>query len=111
MLTNTVVTNAKGQTVQTIDVGIEDGKSQAILSLFGRMTSSASNWKPASTVLLISNPGWRPNSRLTMRARTQVEMDPDIGEAEWLRKHAQRSNMPVNEEFPEHRQSCQLVSY
>ena len=52
------------------------------------------------TTLLITSPGVRPDRKLSIRACTLVEFDPDIAEAEWLRKYVQREECPINEHFP-----------
>lgn len=100
-----VDTNTKGTPTQKIDVGIEDESGEAILTLFGRMMFSAlKDWDPSNTILLITKPNcWPGSSKLTVSARTMIEVDPlGLGEeVEWLRRLAGWSGAGVNERFPE----------
>ena len=59
-------------------------------------------WQPQKTVLLLSSPKYNPSGRLTATSASQIEVDPDIREAETLRKWVQREHCAVNEPFPEH---------
>lgn len=67
------------------------------------MIPSASDWTPGHTILLISFPGWRSGSRVCLKSRTQIDVEPDVSEAEWLRKWAQREGgkSKANEVWPE----------
>ncbi|KAL2222439.1 hypothetical protein M432DRAFT_538832, partial [Thermoascus aurantiacus ATCC 26904] len=97
----TTVTNAKGHSAEKIDIGIGDESSEAILTLYGRMMCSALRWTPFSTVLLISRANWRRDWCLSVTARTMIEVDPDIVEAEWLRRVAVGASRCVNPAYPE----------
>ena len=56
------------------------------------MTSaSVIDWKPSSTVLLISDPQWNSkNGSMGLSRSTIVDVDPCIPEADWLRTFAGR---------------------
>lgn len=58
---------------------------------------SAENFESNHTVLLISYPGWRPNHKLSIKARTQIDVEPLLPEAEWLRQLAMQANQAINE--------------
>lgn len=94
------VTSKQGQPVTTLSVGICDEISEATLSIYGSLIPSAGAWEQYETILLISSPVKRPGRKLNIKARTLVEIDPDIGEAEWLRRWMQRENCAINENFP-----------
>ncbi|KAL1998817.1 hypothetical protein VTN02DRAFT_5532 [Thermoascus thermophilus] len=97
----TRVTNSKGQPADKIDIGIGDESGEAILTLYGRMMLSALRWTPGSTILLISRVHWRLDWRLSVTARTMIDVDPDIVEAEWLRRAAVGRSRCVNQAYPE----------
>ena len=91
----------KGQHVEKVDVGIADQSGEAILTMFGKMAHSGQRWTPFSTVLLVSRASWNLNSRLSITSRTMIEVDPDIAEAEQLRKSAISANRHVNQPYPD----------
>jgi hypothetical protein len=72
------------------------------LSISGVLTTSAREWEQHKTILLISSPAKHPGGKLSVKARTLVEIDPVIDEAKGLRRWIQRENCPVNEQFPTH---------
>lgn len=94
------VTSKQGRHVTTLTVDICDESCDAALSIYGPLVPSAEVWKQSQTILLISSPGRHPDRRLSVEARTIVELDPDIGEAESLRRWMKRERCPVNEHFP-----------
>ena len=83
-----------------LSIGVCDESSEATLCIYGSVIPSARLWKPYETVLLISSPGKRPGRRLNIKARTLVEIDPDIAEAKLLRRWMQREKCGINERFP-----------
>ncbi|KAK4993460.1 hypothetical protein LTR50_000390 [Elasticomyces elasticus] len=86
------ITNRKGTTSEVISVGIFDDTEEATLTLWGAVTESAAPWKPSSTVLLITNPGWKigRKTHVSLTANTYVDVDPCMLDADWLRKFADR---------------------
>jgi hypothetical protein len=97
---NQSVASTQGNTVTTINVGICDESAETILSIYGSLIPSAREWEQYETTLLISSPGTRPGRKLSVNARTLVEIDPDIAEAESLRRRMKRESCPINEHFP-----------
>ncbi|KAJ9388457.1 hypothetical protein DTO282F9_2715 [Paecilomyces variotii] len=97
----TSVTNSRGQTTEKVDIGVCDESGEAILTLYGMMMLSSRKWTPFSTVLLVSGARWKPTSRLSTTAATTIEVDPDILEAQWLRKSLRRLSMFVNQQYTE----------
>lgn len=65
------------------------------------MMQSARKWTPLCTVLLVSGVRWRPTSRLSITAGTTIEVDPDILEAQCLRKSLQTVSNIVNQKYSE----------
>ncbi|KAL8672372.1 MAG: hypothetical protein Q9168_003168 [Polycauliona sp. 1 TL-2023] len=98
-------TTKKGDVMDLINVMIFDDTCDATLALYGRVASSAAYWKPSHTILLLSNPGFRSDKRptLSISANTYADVDPRLGDAEWLRSFAQRltTREVVNVPFPE----------
>lgn len=86
--------------MSTLSIGICDESTEATLSMYGPLIPSGKSWEQLETILLISSPGRRPGHKLSIKARTLIEVDPDIGDAEWLRRWVQREKCPVNENFP-----------
>jgi hypothetical protein len=64
------------------------------------MMRSALQWTPFSTVLLISGANWKWGSRLTITSRTTIEIDPDMAEAQQLRRVALLAHKHVNPLYP-----------
>ncbi|KAI1980981.1 hypothetical protein LOZ53_005778 [Ophidiomyces ophidiicola] len=92
----------KGEIVEERNVGIADDTGEAVLYLSGRILHSAQNWMPNVTVLLLSNVTWKSNgTRAYISAYSQVEINPDMEEAEWLRRHAKRVSAYINEDVPQ----------
>ncbi|CAL8575583.1 hypothetical protein XPA_001498 [Xanthoria parietina] len=98
-------TNKKGVVVDVVHVMVFDDTCEATLALHGRIAKSAADWKASYTILLLSNPGLRSDKRptLSINANTYADVDPCMGEAEWLRAFAQRlmTREVVNVPFPE----------
>jgi len=91
--------------MEKLDVNVFDDTFQATLTLWNRLCPSASAWKPSHTLLLITNAAFRSEGKLTVTitATTQVEVDPEMRDAEWLRGFAQRltKREHVNQPFPD----------
>ena len=95
-----IATSKEGDPVRTLSVVICDESSEATLSISGPVVSSAILWKEHSTILLLSSPAKRLGHNLTITTRTLIEINPNVSEAEHLRKWIQRENCPINEPFP-----------
>ncbi|KAF2838088.1 hypothetical protein M501DRAFT_992963 [Patellaria atrata CBS 101060] len=97
--------NKKGTTLELVNVIVFDDTAEATLTLWGSAVNSVSPWQVSSTVLLISNPGWRIERRawISLTANTYVDLDPSMTDAEWLRAFAQRLTKRdhINPPFPE----------
>lgn len=88
--------------MERVEVGIADESGEAILVLYDVMMRSALTWTRNSTILLITNANWKDTGcRVFVNAMTFIEVDPDIVEADWLRKHALNTAVYVNQPFPE----------
>ncbi len=91
--------------MDVVHVMVFDDTCEATLALHGRIAKSAADWKASYTILLLSNPGFRSDKRptLSINANTYADVDPCMGEAEWLRAFAQRlmTREVVNVPFPE----------
>ncbi|KAL8971056.1 MAG: hypothetical protein Q9183_001232, partial [Haloplaca sp. 2 TL-2023] len=100
-----IVTTKKGEALEILQVFIFDDTYDARLLLWGRATASAPDWKPYRTILLLSSPGLRADKgpTLSINFATQVDVNPHIKDAEWLRSYAQRVTMreAVNVPFPQ----------
>jgi hypothetical protein len=89
--------------VTNINISIFDHSHQTGFTLWGKMIASAATWTPCSTILLMSNISCSERSWLGIKSDSQIEIDPDIGDAHWLRKKVQRETQKqhVNPAFPE----------
>lgn len=98
------VTSKKGTTSSLVNVVVFDDTAEATLTLWNAAAASAAIWKPSSTILLISNPGWRIETRtwLSLNASTHIEVNPKMADADWLRSFAQRltRRQSTNQPFP-----------
>ncbi|MCJ1432732.1 hypothetical protein MMC27_002089 [Xylographa pallens] len=99
------LTDKKGNPIEKVDVNVFDDTSQATLTLWNHVTDSAASWRPSHTILLITSAAFRDGGKpgISMTSTTQVEVDPDMRDAEWLRVFAQRMTKKehVNQPFPE----------
>lgn len=99
----------KGKQLEMVNVNVFDDTSEATITLWARVASSASSWIPSHTILLLTNPGFKDNRRPTiiLESKTHVDVDPCMADAEWLRNFAQRltKREHVNPPFPE---NCML---
>ena len=90
-----------------------DDTFDATLQLWGYAAASAGPWKPSDTILLLTNPGLKSQGRptITIDQTTQVDVDPFVADAFWLRNFGQSLTKRdhVNPEFPEERKSITLV--
>jgi hypothetical protein len=83
-----------------VSVGVCDQSCRATLTLYLPLISSAQDWQPSRTILLISCAKCLPGGTITTTARTQIEVDPHMTEAASLRRWVQREYCRVNEGFP-----------
>ncbi|MCJ1398080.1 hypothetical protein MMC11_001277 [Xylographa trunciseda] len=99
------LTDKKGNPIEKVDINVFDDTFQATLTLWNHVTTSATSWKPSHTILLITSAAFRDGGRpgISMTSSTQVEVDPSIRDAQWLRAFAQRMTKKehVNQPFPE----------
>lgn len=105
LIVSILVTTKKGNPTEKVDINVFDDTSEATLTLWGCVSTSAAAWKPSHTILLIFSPASTVNGRvwLSLRRGTQVDVDPCMADADWLRGFAQRlvKRDHVNEPFPE----------
>ena len=91
---------------EILEIVVLDDTFEAILSLWADTIDSATTWKPSSTVLLVTNPGWKGTTKgkgkIRINPSTYIDVDPDMYDASWLRNHAQRMAKKdhVNPLFP-----------
>ena len=101
----TTVIDKKGNPIEKVDVNVFDDTSQATFTLWNHVTDSVASWRPSHTILLITSAAFRDGGRpgISMTSTTQVEVDPDMRDAEWLRAFAKRMTKKehVNQPFPE----------
>lgn len=99
------MTTKKGIELELLNVIVFDDTQDAMLSLCGGLTASAASWETGHTLLLLSNPDFRIEKRLILCVNfvTQVDVDPDMKDAHWLRAFAKRLNMKeaINIPFPD----------
>jgi hypothetical protein len=104
LICSQLVTNKNQITSEVVNINIFDNTSEATLSLWNTSIASASLWTPSSTILLITNPGWRIDRRayIHLTSNTIVDIDPATPDADWLRNFAQRITRRehVNPPFP-----------
>ena len=100
----TTVTDKKGNPIEKVDVNVFDDTFQATLTFWNHVTDTAASWRPSHTILLITSAAFRAGGRpgISMTSATQVEVDPEMRDAEWLRVFAQRMTKKehVNQPFP-----------
>lgn len=99
-----LVVTKKGSSVEKVDINVFDHTSEATLTLWGSIASSASAWKASQTILLLTNAGFRDDRRGTIliESNTHVDVDPCMADASWLQDYAQRliKREHVNLPFP-----------
>lgn len=85
--------------MSVVSVGVRDQSGHASLVLYSLLIPSTKTWLSSSTVLVVTRTKCMRGGRLTTSARTQIEVDPGIDEANSLSHWVQRKNCPVNETF------------
>lgn len=107
-----------------MNIQVQDDTAGAILGLWGTpclspagtladkdkdpangSTKSTPLWKAGETVLLLKSPGWRigRGTYLSLSTTTIVDVDPEMADADWLRRWASRQKIreAINPPFPE----------
>jgi hypothetical protein len=100
------VTSKKGVSNDCVKVNVFDDTTEATLSLWGPLCSSAVPWKASHTILLLERVGCQHRGAyfgLSLNSNTVVDIDPDIPDAHWLRAFAQRmiKKEHINPPFPD----------
>lgn len=100
------ITTKKGDTVKLQEVLVCDETAAATLKLWNEANISARDWRPSTTVLLISSPRVRSEGRranIGLAPETMVDVDPDFPDAHWLRRYAvaQTRSENVSQVFPD----------
>jgi hypothetical protein len=85
------------------EVKLFDHTGEVSLSLWDALASSPHGWKASETVLLIYRPSLRDRGRLSVQADTYIDVNPDFGDARWLREWARKKakGEHPNPAFPE----------
>lgn len=90
--------------VEVTNVVVFDNSEEASLSLWDMTASSGAAWEPSKSVLLITSPTYNTvqKNSLSLSAVSLVEVDPDVPDATWLRRYAERlaKKRHVNQAFP-----------
>jgi hypothetical protein len=86
----TIVSDKKGQPIEKMEVNVFDDSHQATLTLWSDYIASAAAWKPSRTILLLKNAAYKTVGKptISITASTQVNVDPVMRDAEWLRSFA-----------------------
>jgi hypothetical protein len=100
------ITNKKGVVLDLTEVTLFDESGELILKLWGEQGTSARNWRPSGTILLISNPIFRNEARgcsLGLSHATMVDIDPDFPDVDYIRNYAANLHKKesVDQTFPE----------
>jgi hypothetical protein len=87
------ITKKGGGESELVEVHLFDNTGEVRWTLWGDMIESAKEWQPSKTILLISNPGYRVEAysgkgSIGMQRATMVDVEPEMKDAEWLRKYA-----------------------
>ena len=86
--------NVEVADLEMIEVSVFDETESCILRLWEDKIPSAKSWIPGKTILLITNPRFRPADKksphpeLCISITSMVEVDLEFAEADWLRKMA-----------------------
>ena len=91
--------------MEKTDITVFDHTAEAMLVVWGAAAVSVSDWRPGSTLLLLSRISFSHDIRptLTLNQRSIVDVNPLMVQAEWLKthiEHIQKQNH-VNQPFPE----------
>jgi hypothetical protein len=78
---------------ELIELLLFDHTGEIRMTFWNETIPSGRTFKPSYTVLLITNPGFKVASRgegsIGLARRTMVDVDPECGDAEWLRGYAE----------------------
>ncbi|KAK0108453.1 hypothetical protein ONS95_003255 [Cadophora gregata] len=74
------------------DVGLFDHTGEVRMTLWNSQIDSCKDWQPGSTILLLSNPGYKVQfsgkGSVGITHQTMIDVEPDFPDADWLRKYA-----------------------
>ncbi|KAH6712968.1 hypothetical protein BKA61DRAFT_66343 [Leptodontidium sp. MPI-SDFR-AT-0119] len=74
------------------DVGLFDHTGDVRMTLWNSQIESSKDWQPGTTILLLSNPGYKVlfsgKGSVRVAHQTMIDVEPDFPDAEWLRKYA-----------------------
>ncbi|KAH7350983.1 hypothetical protein BKA65DRAFT_453725 [Rhexocercosporidium sp. MPI-PUGE-AT-0058] len=81
-----------GAESELAEVGLFDHTGDVRMTLWNSQIESSKDWLPGTTILLISNPGYKVQfsgkGSVGIARQTMVDIEPDFPDAEWLRKYA-----------------------
>ncbi|KAG9246758.1 hypothetical protein BJ878DRAFT_455587 [Calycina marina] len=112
------IANKTGGESELVDVWLFDHTGEIRWSVWNDLIPSAKEWVSGTTILLISNPGFkvgRRNARgsLGITKDTWVDVDPEFPDAEWLRRYAEGRTRKesMRQEWPEGVWDVQAAEY
>jgi len=74
------------------DVGLFDHTGEVRMTLWNSQIDSCKDWQPGTTILLLSNPGYKlqfsGKGSVGIIHQTMIDIEPDFPDADWLRKYA-----------------------
>lgn len=81
-----------GTRCELIDVMVFDHTASVRLTIWNRMIDGIADWQAGSTVLLISNPGYKlaytgKQGSIAILNQTLIDVNPVFPDAEWLKKY------------------------
>ena len=87
-----ILPRKQGGSNTLLEIQLFDHTADIRLTLWNEIITSTTSWKAGTTILLISNPGFRvaPTGKgnLGITRGTMVDVEPEFGDAEWLRRYA-----------------------
>ncbi|KAE8441587.1 hypothetical protein EG329_004672, partial [Mollisiaceae sp. DMI_Dod_QoI] len=88
-----VCVKSDGGQFELCDVTVFDHTASVKLTIFNRMIDAISNWHAGSTILLITNPGYKVayignQGSAGVSNQTLIDVNPDFADADWLKKYA-----------------------
>ena len=98
------VKDGREREVDSLDLIVFDDTTECAMSVWQDLIDSANGWTPSQTVLLMVNPGWhnKAKGRLIIKPNTDIDVDPRMDDADWLRKQAKdmARRQLINPPFP-----------
>ncbi|KAH8601721.1 hypothetical protein B0O99DRAFT_713739 [Bisporella sp. PMI_857] len=111
------VSNRNGSENDLVEVWLMDHSGEIRWTVWNDFIEAVKEWEPGKTILLISSPGYKSGNEgrvdLGVTKETFVDVEPQFGDAQWLRRYAEGRGKKecMDQTFPEGVWDVQAAEY